>query len=251
LESKNVEETIIEGSVFKKLEPPDHVHWVGRNAGLFFDFRTCDEIETAAFRAGIDFPASSSKYLDFGCSSGRTLRTFQTAFSSSDWFGCDPVEDSISWARSELTNIEFQVSSIAPPLEAFQDSQFDGIYAVSIWSHFREDMALAWFEEMYRILKKDGFLIFTTPGYHGLYTMAKRKVRGVKFLTEALEDLCAKGLFFQRFKFKEMDSETWGLTHIAPVWIIKNLINSKWLLSYVEFGGHKGVQDIYVLRKRS
>lgn len=66
-EVKNIDKQIIEDSLFRNVEPPDSVHWVGRNTGLFFDFRTCDEVETAAFRAGIDFPASSSKYLDFGC----------------------------------------------------------------------------------------------------------------------------------------------------------------------------------------
>lgn len=243
-------ENDLQGNPFRKLEPPDNVHWVGRNSGLFFDFRTCDELETAAFRAGIDFPGSSKKYLDFGCSSGRAVRTFQTAFNSSEWFGCDPVEESISWARSEMPNIEFQVSNISPPLDSFQESQFYGIYAVSIWSHFREDMALKWFDEMYRILKKDGFLIFTTPGYHGLAMMEKRGTRNTSFLKEALDSLGTQGFFFKHFKFKEMDTETWGLAHIAPGWVIKNLVNSKWVLSYIGFGYHQGVQDIYVLQKK-
>lgn len=249
-EYKAIDEEILKSTRFRILEPPDFIHWVGRNSGVFFDFRTCDEIETAAFKAGISFPTSSKKYLDFGCSSGRTLRTFQVAFDSAQWFGCDPVEESINWAKSELTDIDFQVSTISPPIKSFQESQFDGVYAISIWSHFREDIALKWFDEMYRILKKDGFLIFTTPGYHGLSVMAKKGVRNESFLKEAFANLGTKGFFFKRLKFQTMDSETWGLAHISPIWVINYLVNSNMFsLAYLGLGGHKNSQDIYVLKK--
>ncbi len=42
--------------------------------------------------------------------------------------------------------------------------QLGEIHAISIFMHLSETMHYAWINELYRILKKDGILIFTTHG---------------------------------------------------------------------------------------
>ena len=39
---------------------------------------------------------------NFGCSSGRVVRVLQAAFPQTRWYGCDPLESSINWAKRHL-----------------------------------------------------------------------------------------------------------------------------------------------------
>ncbi len=47
------------------------------------------------------------------------------------------------------------------PLE---NESFDCVYAISVFTHLSEKMHYAWIEELFRIIKLNGILIFTTHG---------------------------------------------------------------------------------------
>jgi SAM-dependent methyltransferase len=78
---------------------------------------------------------------------------------------CDPNPKSIAWAQEHLPGIHAFVSPAAPPLPLDAKS-LDLIYAVSIWSHYAERLALLWLKEMHRLLKPKGLLYITTHGKH-------------------------------------------------------------------------------------
>jgi cyclopropane fatty-acyl-phospholipid synthase-like methyltransferase len=47
------------------------------------------------------------------------------------------------------------------PLEA---ELFDYVYAISIFTHLSERLHYSWIEELFRLLKPNGIIIFTTHG---------------------------------------------------------------------------------------
>lgn len=219
---KNLPSQLADKLSLVNLAPPPGIQWLGRKKGLFFDIRTADDFEDCIDRSQFNL-RDGCKYLDFGCASGRTLRTFASALPECDWYGCDPVPSSMKWASSTFPNIKFFTNPELPPLDIESDT-FDGIYAASIWTHFREDVALQWFDEMYRILKPYGFLLFTAAGYQavlGRYKGDKNRSNNPIHL-ESLLKLDNKGFFFypayEEKGMGDLNTSHWGLA-----WIVVSL----------------------------
>jgi hypothetical protein len=138
--------------------PPDDVHSMAREEFCAGDFYFGDMIARALADVGLKIECGGS-YLDFGGSPGRVVRTLRAAYPSAHWHGCDPQDRSIEWARENLPqDIEFFLSPLAPPMPDCYQGRLDGVFAISIWSHFSERAALAWFDEMYRLIKPGGWL---------------------------------------------------------------------------------------------
>ncbi len=187
-----------------------------------------------------------SKYLDFGCSSGRTVRTLSAAYLDAGWFGADPDDATISWAKKVFPFIEFINSPELPPLPV-SEKYFDGVYAISVWSHFRQDAALAWFEEMHRVIRVGGFLLFTTPSFRKFFNIYE----GTGKISELkLRELLKDGFVFRNVKSaRNLDSKTWGEAHISIGWVASKLLG-KWSIRQFIPAGHQNQQDIYVLERR-
>lgn len=102
---------------------------------------------------------------EWGCGPVRVLRHLENinGFRNVHLFGSDYNKKSIQWDKKNFPKIEFVVNSLNPPL-SFESEQFDCVYAISIFTHLSEEMHYAWINELYRVLKKDGILIFTTHG---------------------------------------------------------------------------------------
>lgn len=229
-------------------EVPQDVHFIGRGSGALLDLRGADEVASSVERAGFAFEPNAA-YLDFGCSSGRTVRTLAAAFPKSRWLGVDPVARSIEWASSAFPYIEFSASQEQPPLH-FAGGSLDGVYAISVWSHFREDMAVQWFNEMHRVIRPHGFLYFTTPSYRKFLNIAAK--RDGEYPVSKLEDLFKSGFVFRQLPSanRGLDHGFWGEAHIAVHWVAANLLD-KWEMRHYVPAGHQNQQDIYVLERRA
>jgi len=77
--------------------------------------------------------------------------------------GTDYKEESIAWCKRNITNVHFSKTSLEPPLP-LEAELFDCVYAISVFTHLSEKMHFAWIEELFRIIKPNGILIFTTHG---------------------------------------------------------------------------------------
>jgi SAM-dependent methyltransferase len=104
-----------------------------------------------------------SSVLDFGCGCGRTLRHFYRRSSSTHFYGVDIDSRAIDWCTSHLAFAQFAVTSPKPPLP-FSDGSFDLIYAVSVFTHIDEDLQFEWLNELRRVVKPGGVLLFTVQG---------------------------------------------------------------------------------------
>jgi ubiquinone/menaquinone biosynthesis C-methylase UbiE len=105
------------------------------------------------------------KICEWGCGPARVIRHLEKidGFERIQLFGTDYNENSINWCNENIKNIRFLKNVLEPPLP-IENEVFDCVYAISIFTHLSEKMHYAWIEELFRVLKPNGILIFTTHG---------------------------------------------------------------------------------------
>jgi SAM-dependent methyltransferase len=113
------------------------------------------DVFTEVRAPGEDF----SRWLDFGCGSGRVAR-FLIAAQVGEISGVDVDRPAVRWARRHL-GPRFQAIAPRPPLP-FPEASFDVVTAVSVFTHFDEASQLDWLREIHRILRPGGLLIAST-----------------------------------------------------------------------------------------
>lgn len=228
--------------------PPQDIPMLGRTENAVGVFGTAQWCVNRLAESGLKFREGQT-YLDFGCSSGSVLRILGPAFPQAKWLGVDPMSNAVEWAKANLDVAEFSVSSEKPPLH-FDNRTIDGSFAISIWSHFSPKAAVAWFEELARITKAGGFLLFTTHGKKsaGVH-LSKRRMKAER-AEEINRRLREDGFCF----FNPWGSETphgistseWGMAYYRYDYL-KAMIPRSWTVhSFIE-AGLNGNQDSYVL----
>jgi SAM-dependent methyltransferase len=100
--------------------------------------------------------------LDFGCGCGRVIRHFH-GLRRVQLYGTDFNPTLVEWCRSNLPFAQFDVNQLHPPLR-YADETFGLIYAFSVFTHLPESLQLAWRTELSRVLRPEGYLVFTTLG---------------------------------------------------------------------------------------
>lgn len=109
------------------------------------------------------FAFRGSRCLDFGCGIGRVVRHFAEEAQSAEFWGCDIDGTSIRWAVENLTPpFRFYQMSQAPSLP-FEDSSFDLIYAIAVFSQVYDDWH-QWAVEIRRVLKPGGVFFMSYAG---------------------------------------------------------------------------------------
>ena len=104
--------------------------------------------------------------LDWGCGCGRILRHW-ASLPRTRVYGCDINPSLVEWCRANLDFAEVSVNDISPPLP-YPDSTFDFVYALSVYTHLTEDLQHSWMQECRRVVKPNGYLLFTTMGEYYL-----------------------------------------------------------------------------------
>lgn len=247
LEAPNVRERT--GLV--KLEPPEDVHSMTRGvlaaAGGLYE---ADLIADALAGAGIEMSELRSG-LDFGCSSGRVLRVLHAAYPDVRWHGCDPNAPAVTWAEQHLPAIHWFVSKNAPPLPLDAGS-LDLVYAISIWSHFAPELGLRWLEEMRRVIRPGGCLVFTTHGPTSVAHYAGGGMRSPNQSGEIAAALYTKGHWYaaefgEQGDWGVVDPE-WGTSFLSPEWLLAQLC-PRWRVLEFAPGRNQDNQDVYVLQR--
>lgn len=105
------------------------------------------------------------KILEWGCGPARVIRHLDKiqGFEKIELFGSDYNHKSIAWCQKNIKNVQFLENNLEPPLPV--DSEiFDCVYAISVFTHLSEKMHYAWMKELFRTIKPNGILIFSTHG---------------------------------------------------------------------------------------
>lgn len=223
------------------------VHDVTYGRQKIGDFYFCDMLsDLYRFQKG-------EHILDFGCSSGRVIRNLNSVFDIKA-YGCDPRKSSIEFNLENFEKINWFVSNEQPPLANdtnLKEIRFNMVFAISVWSHFSEEMALKWFEEFSTRVVSGGRLIFSTHGTRSIYhfeTVLKKMPH--KRAEERLEYLRAGKLHFMPYpKGGDLDNQHWGMTFLPKKWIEENL-SEAWKIEAFHPGLAMKNQDVYVLVKR-
>jgi glycosyltransferase involved in cell wall biosynthesis/SAM-dependent methyltransferase/GT2 family glycosyltransferase len=232
--------------------PPEDVHAMARGelaAGGAIYY--ADMLADALRRVGSSLE-QVERGLDFGCSSGRVVRALQAAYPDTEWHGVDPNGDAIAWAREHLPEIAFDVSPQDPPL-AYADGTFDFVAAISIWSHYGERAALRWLDEMHRVIRPGGRLVFSTHGLHSVSYYAQTGERSPAQLAQIRRTLYRRDFWYAP-EFGEAGDwgvvhPDWGTAFFTPEWLARVAL-PQWSLEDFAVGQNADNQDMYVLRRR-
>lgn len=207
-------------------------------------------------------PRHNQNWLDFGGSHGRVAQILAAAYPSSNWFVCDPLQDTITWASKNIPKVTFSVSPQLPSLKQYRNGQFSGVYAISIWSHYAESAALQWFEEMHRILEDGGVLWFTTHGFQAINFGSLDAAVIKPHRQKMFEALYKKGHYFWPMfgttgDWGSKDGENgnlWGYGAFTTEWLavkVMNNVKAPWTLVHFGPGANTRHQDVYVLKKKN
>jgi SAM-dependent methyltransferase len=106
--------------------------------------------------------AGIGSVLDFGCGVGRVLRHWH-AVEGAALHGCDYNPLLVEWCRTNLGFARFEVNDHEPPLP-YPDGELDFVYALSVFSHFDVFAQELWVDELSRIVRPGGLIMFSVPG---------------------------------------------------------------------------------------
>lgn len=113
--------------------------------------------------------------LDFGCGCGRVLR-FWRRLTETEVHGCDYNKELVGWCQKNLPFANFAVNQLTPPLP-YADASFDFIYALSVFTHLSEPLQWQWRDELKRVLRPGGYLLFSTHGEAALHKLSSEDRR--------------------------------------------------------------------------
>jgi len=155
--------------------------------------------------------------IEAGCGNGRISCNIKKIFPKLDIIGFDFVEEMVKTARKRCKNIKFYCLD-ATDLSKFKDESFDyAIYLQQIISLIPYDRISTALDESYRILKKDGIVIFSFLNYHNrkinyllsAILMVFRFFRGEKLKYKQLPWLKLSGKINYNFLSKNQALNYW------------------------------------------
>lgn len=181
--------------------------------------------------------------LDFGVGCGRVARFWKgLAEAGVDVCGTDYNEKLVAWCRRHLPFASFEVNRLEPPLP-YREGRFGLVYAYSVFTHLPGEVQQAWVEELRRVLRPGGYLLFTT---HGTPFAAAR-------LSPAERERFDRGELVVR-EPSAAGTNPYAAFH-PPAYVRERLAAGFEVLEHAEGAGPAGGgggrvrQDVYLLRK--
>ncbi len=127
-------------------------------------------------------PFIKGDMLELGCGEGRGIDLIVPR--SSSFLGLDKIEAVIESLRSKYPDYQFE-SSVFPPVK-LPDQSFDTIVSFQVIEHIKNDHLFL--KEIYRLLKKGGKAIISTP--NRLMSLSRNPWHEREYTAEELEKIC-------------------------------------------------------------
>jgi SAM-dependent methyltransferase len=219
------------------ISPPRLCFLVSANYSPFYFVKTgaqgARSIAQILERNGIGL-ARLGNILDFGCGCGRTTRHW-VCLDGPAIFGTDINPQLIRWARKHLDFGTFDTNGLFSRLR-YPDSQFDLVYAISVFTHLSEPLQRWWMGELARVVRPGGHLLLSVKG---------------RDLWNELTPSEAEA--FSRGELVVKEGETSGSNYCAAfhpdMYIRKTLAAGFEVLEHEPMGSRDTQQDFYLMRK--
>ncbi len=101
--------------------------------------------------------------LDWGCGHGRVTRHFIREWSGSTVIGMDIDAENVEWALDNLRPGHFVASPLMPPCP-LDDASVDAAFSISVMTHLRLDVQLAWLADLARVIRPGGIVLMSFGG---------------------------------------------------------------------------------------
>jgi len=177
-----------------------------------------------------------SSVFEWGCGPARVIRHLPACMPDTKIFGSDYNPQTIAWCQTHIPEITFLKNNLNPPL-SFQDSFFDSIYAISVFTHLSESVCLSWISELNRVLARDGTIMIWTNGDYI-----------ANFLLREEREAYNEARFIVRDKYAE--GKKMYLSFHPPTWVRNTLLKDFDVLKHYS-GGFSGMeQDIWIAKSR-
>ncbi len=173
--------------------------------------------------------------LDFGCGCGRVIRHL-SSLKHTQVCGTDYNQQLIDWCKGNYPFATFRTNHLAPPLD-YRDGEFDMVYALSVFTHLTETLQHQWINELYRVLKPDGYLLISTHGEYYLNQLTLRE-----------QQIFAMGRLVVR---DEVAAGTNNCSAYHPTTYVRETLTKGFqLVDFVKEGAAGNpYQDLYLLKK--
>ena len=137
---------------------------------------TAEEI-VSLFSKWFNISKTGIRILDWGCGPGRIVRHFPLLLPNAEICGTDYNEKYIRWCDENLSSINFSTNKVDPPTN-YNNSFFDVVIGLSIFTHLSQKNHFDWINELYRIIKSGGGVLITTQGaaYYSKLTEPEKKL---------------------------------------------------------------------------
>ncbi len=173
--------------------------------------------------------------LDFGCGCGRVFRHW-SELKHAKVHGCDYNPDLLGWCRDNLKYGDFKINQLDPPLP-FEDNQFDFIYALSVFTHLPEDTQFAWIAEWTRVLRPNGYILFTLHGESYLEALTPEEQQQFKEVGLVLKN-------------EEISGTNYCNAYHRYEYVKEKLVPGFTIVSFIPEGARGNPhQDLYLLKK--
>lgn len=191
--------------------------------------------------------------LDFGCGAGRVSRLFLRHSTNQRFIGSDLTQVAVDWLKTNMPFGEYEIGNTVPPLP-YDDSTFDVIFGISIFTHLKQDSQTAWLQEFRRLLKPGGFLFQTAHGKHAM-TLCQKYQEWQSALNVAEDDfqVLRKNLELEGFSWVPHSIQTTGTEDYGVSFQTEDFICSRWTQGLELVGVWAGLidawQDLVTMRK--
>jgi cyclopropane fatty-acyl-phospholipid synthase-like methyltransferase len=116
--------------------------------------------------------------LDYGSGSGYETKICSEYFQKS--YGVDVSEDAVNFSNNNYSTPNLTYKLLNPNSKPFEDQSFDYIFSFQVFEHISQNYLPLYIEFIYKMLKKNGVAIITTPNSYNYYRGFSGNVHHVK-----------------------------------------------------------------------
>lgn len=192
--------------------------------------------------------------LDIGCWTGQFESLIAPIAKSAT--GIDPNKRAINYAKRQVSNVKFVVSSAE--VLPFKKHSFDTVTIMDVIEHVPVGTEAQVFSEIYRVLRPNGTLVLSTPNRHIVSILldpAYFLIGHRHYSVNKLKDmLLEKGLIVSNTR---LVGNLWELVFHNIELLVKHLLKKsltkpEWILRAISRGySDKGFAEVYLIAKKT